>query len=101
MIYGVAWGDHLAWPSFDYYHKQYVAVKRGLDDRYGGLERSLNIPGTKEMLKKLDYIFSKLEIYKANQFTSEYEFEIHVDALIAGVEELKTHLKEIDTNFEI
>lgn len=101
LIYGVTWNDHLAWHSFDYYQKQYLVVKQGLDDRYGTLDDSLNVPGTKEVVKKLDYVFSKIETYKTNRFTNDYEFDVHVDALIAGIGELKDHLKEIDLQFEI
>lgn len=101
LIYGVQWDDHLAWPSFDYYHKLYKKTRKGLEDRYGKFGETLRIPGTEEIIKKLDYIFSKIEKFKETNKFEDYELEVHIDALDAGINELKTHLKEIDTEFNI
>lgn len=100
-IYGVIWNDHLAWSSFDYYHGQYKKVRNRLEKRYGKFGSSLRIPGTAEVINKLDYIFSKIEIFKNNKQFNKYEFEIYIDALDANLKELKTHLKETDKEFEI
>jgi len=99
LIYGVAWNDHLAWPSFDHYFEQYKTVREGLESRYGKLGFAIRIPGTELVIKKLDHILSKLETFKTTSF-NEQEFEIYVDALDAGRKELRGHLEEIDKEFE-
>lgn len=100
-IYGVEWNDHLAWPSFDHFHELYKKIRKGLEDRYGKFDDALRIPGTKEVVKKLDYVFSKIETFKNTGEYENYEFEVHIDALAAGLNELKTHLVEIDEEFGI
>ncbi|MBU6427037.1 hypothetical protein KGQ27_02235 [Patescibacteria group bacterium] len=101
LIYGVHWDDHLAWPSFDHYHERYKKIRAGLESRYGKFGTILRIPGTEEVVKKLDYVFSKIEGFKISRKFDDYEFEVYVDALDAGLKELKTHLEEIDKEFEI
>lgn len=101
LVYGVHWNDHLAWPSFDYFHTQYKKIRNGLESRYGKFGSILRIPGTEEVIKKLDYVFSKLETFKVTGKYEQYEFEIHVDALETGLNELKTHLEQIDKEFVI
>lgn len=101
LIYGVRWDDHLAWPSFDHYYNQYKKIRSGLEERYGKFGSLLRIQGTELLIKKLDYIFAKLEVFKNTGKFNEYEFEIHVDALDAGLNEIKTHLEEIDKEFQI
>lgn len=101
LIYGVRWDDNLAWPSFDYYFKQYKMIRSGLEARYGQFGTSLRIPGTAEVIKKLDYVFSKLDIFKNTKKFDEYEFEVYVDALDAGLKELGEHLILTDKEFEI
>lgn len=100
LIYGVSWNDHLAWPSFDYYLNQYKKIRDGLEKHYGKFGTSLAIPGTAEVIKKLDYIFSKIEVFKSADPLNQQEFEIYVDALDAELEELKKHLQEIDREFK-
>jgi hypothetical protein len=63
LIYGVQWNDHLAWPSFDHYYKLYKNVRKSIEERYGKFGETLRIPGTEEVIKKLDYIFSKIETF--------------------------------------
>lgn len=99
LIYGVIWNDHLAWPSFDYFSKQYNLIRQGLEKRYGKFGASMRIPGTAEVIKKLDYIFAKLETFKKVQQIDLREFEIYVDALCAEITELKDHLAEVDAEF--
>ncbi len=101
LIYGVQRDDHLAWPSFDHYYKLYKKIKKGLEDRYGKFGETLRIPGTEEVIKKLDYVFSKIETFKNTGNFENYELEIYVDALDTGIKELKTHLTEVDQEFEI
>lgn len=101
LIYGVHWDDHLAWPSFDHYYDRYKKIRAGLENRYGKFGAITRIPGTKEVIKKLDYVFSKIEGFKVNKKFDNYEFEVYVDALDAGLTELKTHLEETDKEFDV
>ncbi len=102
LIYGVQWNDHLAWPSFDYYHTQYKKIRKGLEDRYGKFEETtLRIPGTTELIKKLDHIFFKLEEFKETNNFDHYAIEVYVDVLIMEINKLKTHLEETDAEFDI
>lgn len=101
LIYGVSWNDHLAWPSFEHFFDQYKKIRNGIENRYGKFGNSLRLPGTAEVIKKLDYIFSKIEIFKNTQQFNEQEFEIYVDALDTSLKELKDHLQEIDNEFKL
>lgn len=101
LIYGFQSNDHLAWPSFDYHYTQYKKVRKGLEARYGKMENTLRIPGTEMVIKKLDYIFSKIESLKNTGKFDNYELEIYIDALDTGLNELKTHLMEVDKEFEV
>lgn len=101
LIYGVQWNDSLAWPSFDYYYELYRQARKGLEDRYGKFGKTLRISGTKEVIKRLDYIFSKIETFKNTRKFETYELEVYIDALDVGLNELKTHLVEVDKEFEI
>lgn len=101
LIYGFQWNDHLAWPSFDHYHEIYKKVRKGLEDRYGKFGETIRIPGTHEVIKKLDFVFSKIETFKKTQKFENYELEVYIDALDAGLNELKTHLAETDKEFEL
>lgn len=100
LIYGVVWDDPLGWSSFDYYYKQYQQVRQGLEERYGKFGVSLRISGTAEVIKKLDYIFKKLDSFKQMEPLDPQEFEIYVDALCAELGELKDHLTEVDSEFD-
>lgn len=99
LIYGAGRGDHLAWPSFDYYQKQYKKVRQGLEARYGTFDISVRISGTKLVIEKLDYIFSKIEMFKTSGKFDDIELEVYVDGLDASLDELREHLKEIDKEF--
>jgi len=61
----------------------------------------LRIPGTEEVIKKLDYVFGKIETFQQTGNFENYELEVYIDALDAGINELKTHLAEVDQEFEI
>lgn len=101
LIYGVQWNDHLAWPSFNHYYELYKKIRKGLEDRYGKFGETLGITGTEEVIKKLDYVFGKIETFKNTGEFENYELEVYIDALDAGLNELKTHLAEVDQEFEI
>ena len=101
LIYGFRWDDHLAWPSFDHYHEIYKKIRKGLEDRYGKFGETIRIPGTHEVIKKVDFVLSKIEVFKNTRKFENYELEVYIDALDAGLNELKTHLAEIDKEFEI
>ncbi len=101
LIYGFQWNDHLAWPSFDHYHELYKKIRNGLEERFGKFGETIRIPGTHEVIKKLDFVFSKIERFKNTRKFENYELEIYIDALDAGLNELKTHLAETDKEFEI
>ena len=64
LIYGFQWNDHLAWPSFNHYYELYKKIRKGLEDRYGKFGNTLRIPGTEMVIKKLDYVFLKIESLK-------------------------------------
>jgi len=101
LIYGFQWNDHLAWPSFDHYHELYKKIRNGLEDRFGKFGETIRIPGTHEVIKKLDFVFSKIETFKNTQKFENYELEVYIDALDAGLKELQTHLEETDREFEV
>lgn len=100
FIYGVQWNNHLAWPSFNHYYGLYKKIRKSLEDRYGKFGETLRIPGTEEVIKKLDFVFSKIETFQKNGNFENYELEVYIDALGAGIDELKTHLIEVDQEFE-
>jgi len=100
LIYGVMWNDHLGWSSFNYYFGQYKKIREGLESRYGKFGISLRIPGTHEVIKKLDYIFTRLNSFQDTNNFDEIEFEIYVDSLDSELKELLGHLKEIDLEFK-
>ena len=99
-IYGVQWDDHLAWPSFDHYYKKYKQIRAGIESRYGKFGTLMRLSGTEELVKKIDYVFAKIEGFKTVEFDN-YELEVYVDALDAALIEFRDHLKEIDAEFEI
>ena len=101
LIYGVQWGDHLAWPSFDHYYELYRKIRKGLEDRFGKFGETIRIPGTHEVIKKLDYVFAKIEIFKNTRKFENYELEVYIDALDTGLKELQVHLEETDREFEV
>lgn len=101
LIYGVQWNDHLAWPSFDHYHELYKKIRKGLEDRFGKFGETIRIPGTHEVIKKLDFVFAKIETFKNTSKFENYELEVYIDALDAGLKELQTHLEETDKEFEV
>ena len=101
LIYGVQWNDHLAWLSFNHYHELYKKIKKSLEDRYGKLGETLRIPGIEEVTKKLDYVFGKIETFQKTGKFENYELEVYIDALGSGINKLKTHLAEVDQEFEI
>ncbi|MFH2063244.1 MAG: hypothetical protein ABIJ46_03775 [bacterium] len=100
-MYGIQWDNHLAWPTFDYHCELYERIKSELEDRYGKLSETASIPGTREVIGKLDFIFKKIKAFKINGNFENYEIEIFIDALIAGLDELEQHLEGIDREFEI
>lgn len=91
----------MAWPSFDHYHDIYKKVRKGLEDRYGKFSETIRIPGTHEVIKKLDFVFSKIETLKNTKEVENYELVVYIDALDVGLKELKTHLAEVDEEFEV
>lgn len=99
LIYGVQWNDHLAWPSFDHYYELYKKIKEGIENRYGKFGETLRIPGTEEVIKKLNFVFAKIETFKNIGRFENYELEVYIDALDVGINELKKHLSEIDKEF--
>ncbi len=101
LIYGFRNCDNLAWLSFDYYYEIYKKIKKELEKRYGVFGETLRIPGTGEVVKKLDFVFSKIELFKNTGKYEYYDVVVYVDALVAGMNELQTHLVEIDKEFEI
>jgi len=101
LIYGFQWDDHLARPSFDHYHELYKKIRKGLEDRFGKFGETIRIPGTHEVIKKLDFIFSKIETFKNIRKFENYELEVYIDALDAGLKELQIHLEETDREFEV
>lgn len=99
LIYGVRWDDHLAWPSFEYFYNHYKKARAGLESRYGKFGSITRIQGTELVIKKLDYVFSKLDGFRLSGRFEEYEFEVYVDALDTGLKELQIHLEQIDNEF--
>lgn len=100
FIHRAAWGDSLAWWCFLQYAAAFQDVREGLEDRYWKLEETLRISGTKLVIDKLSFIFSKIESFKNTDEFEAYEFEIYIDALERGIEELRYQLSSIDKEFE-
>ena len=101
LIYGVNHDDSLAWHSFNHYLDKYKKTRGGLEKRYGKFGEITRIQGTELVIKKLDYIFSRMETFKKTGNFEEQEFEIYVDALDINLEELRNHLREIDNEFKL
>jgi hypothetical protein len=99
LIYGVQRKHHLAWPSFDYFHRQYKKIKKGIEARYEGFGKSFAIPGTEVIIEELDDIFFRLEKFKEVKKINTKDFEFYVDALDKTLKELERHLEEIDREF--
>lgn len=91
--------DQLAWIGFLEYKKKYAEIKKGIESRYGSLENTLRVPGTKLLTDELDRIFFRIEELKKSDGMVEIDFRIYADALVERLKELKTHLTEIDKEF--
>ncbi len=100
LVRRISSGHPMGWSSLDSLYKEYEQVKVALEERFGKLNQTLNVPGTKELLKELDYVFSKIESFKMSGY-DDIELVVYVDALIARIDEFKTHLKETDKVFEL
>jgi len=93
--------DPLAWSIFLDYKEKFKKIKRGIEKRYGKLNQSLRIPGTKLLIEELDRIFQRIEEMKNSGADTEIDLGIYSDALIGRLKELKPHLNEIDKEFSI
>ena len=92
--------DQLGWIMFQDYKHKYVEIKSGLEKRYGELNQTLRIPGTKLLIDELDRIFQRIEELKYGGSDMEIDLNIYSDALVDRLKELKTHLDEIDEEFK-
>lgn len=91
--------DELAWRIFLSYKETYSKIKKGIEDRYGALDKMLRIQGTKILIDELDNIFAKIFFLKNDKQNNEMDINIYSDALVQRLSELKDHLKEIDEEF--
>lgn len=92
--------DKLGWIAFLQYKEAYFKIKDEIEKRYGKINETLRIPGTKELIKELDFIFEKTEILKKDKTTNSIELEIFADRLVEKLKEFSTHLVEIDQEFD-
>lgn len=60
----------------------------------------MGIQGTIIIIKKLDYIFSKVETFTELSELNKYEIEVYTDVLIFELNKLKLDLVEIDKIFK-
>lgn len=93
--------DQLAWIIFLEYKEKFKIIKDGIEERYGKLNQSLRVPGTKLVIDELERIFQRIEELKNGGSANEIDLGIYADALIDRLKELKTHLDEIDDEFAI
>lgn len=100
LIGNMAWGDNIGFSNFNYFYKQYNQVRTWLEERYGKIEDTLGIQGTIIIIKKLDYIFSKVETFTELSELNKYEIEVYTDVLIFELNKLKLDLVEIDKIFK-
>jgi hypothetical protein len=102
----------LSTPNYEEFRKNYNDIKSKLKERYGEFEDelNLNIPGTKEVIDKLDFILGKLEVYVneeqreevIGQMRQNYMYiEVFLDSLYLTWEEFLHHLKLIDEDFSL
>jgi len=91
--------DELAWIIFLGFKEKYELIKQKIEDRYGPLKQTLRIPGTELLLTELDRIFLRIEEFKKVGKDVEIDIGIYADALVEKIKELKTHLEEIDEEF--
>ena len=100
-IYDVQSNIQLGWDTFNYYHEPYKKIRKGLEDRYGKIGEALRIPGTVELIKELDIVFSKIETFRKTGNFENLEIEAYVESLEVQWNELGDHLVEVDQEFEI
>ena len=91
--------DELGWMAFLHYKDDYLKIKSEIEKRYGNINQTLRIPGTKIVIDELDFIFEKIGILKENKATNPIELEIYADRLVDKLKELEEHLVEIDQEF--
>jgi hypothetical protein len=92
--------DELGWRAFLHYKKNHLNIKSEIEKRYGKINETLRIPGTKLIIDELDFIFEKINLLKNNSTTNPFELDIYADRLVDKLKELKMHLDEIDQEFE-
>lgn len=76
-------------------------IRKGLEDRFGKFGKTIRIPGTYEVIKKMDFVFSKIDTFKNTKKFEDFELEVYIDASDAGLKELQMHLEETDRRFEV
>lgn len=91
--------DQLGWVGVKQYKVKYEEIKKGIEARYGKINDTLRIPGTKLVIDQLDRIFQRIEELKKSDEDVEIDISIYADALVENLKELKTHLDEIDEEF--
>jgi hypothetical protein len=91
--------DQLGWIVLKDYEDKYETIKTGLAERYGELNQTLRIPGTKMLLEELDRIFQRVKELNNSGSDMEIDLNIYADALVDRLKKLKTHLDEIDGEF--
>lgn len=92
--------DDLAWITFKHYETEYKKIKLNIEDRYGKINETLRIPGTKLIIEELDFVFAKINLIKSDSATNPFELDIYADRLVDKLKELKINLDEIDHEFE-
>ena len=91
--------DVLGRQAFKHFRQKYGEIRKGIIERYGPIEKTLRIPGTKILIDDLDFIFSRLLKFSGDYETNKKDIEIFSEVLVNRLKELKTHLKEIDNEF--
>lgn len=91
--------DELGWIVFLEFKEKYEIIKQKIEERYGPLKETLRIPGTELLLTELGRIFLRIEELKKLGKEMEIDIGIYADALVEKLKELKTHLEEIDEEF--
>lgn len=100
-IYDIQSNNLLDWDIFNYYHELYKQIRKGLEDRYGNIDESLRIEGTKPVIRKLDIVFSKIETFQETGNYENLKVEAYIESLEDQWNELGDHLVEVDQEFEI
>lgn len=91
--------DELGKVMFVKKKEDYEKIKKELEKRYGPLNKSIQITGTRGLVEELDRIFLRIDELRNSEENVDIDLGIYADALVKRLQELKEHLDEVDEEF--